>query len=1315
MAFDQSTRTRLQRFVNDSRNILEEEFSRQLQNDFGMDPNSGSIAELSSLRHINDSQRETARILRDTLAHYCSVGDVDAKQGLERIVREQAFTILNRLAALRMAEARGLLIESVGNGFQAKGFQLYSKLAGISLGETGDAYRVYIFSVFDELAEELPGLFGRFSPQGRLFPREAALLQILNLVNSSDLSAVWIEDETIGWIYQYFNSQEERKAMRGSRAPRNSRELAVRNQFFTPRYVVEFLVDNTLGALWVSAIGGITGLQTRCKHLLVNPSETRPTPTKLRDPRTLKFLDPACGSMHFGLYAFDLFIEIYSEAWDWEHQHGPGSLDDSARPYLNLRPLYYSYASKEDFLLDVPRLVIEYNIYGVDIDPRATQIASLALWMRAQRAWHDAGVKPKDRPLIGRGNIVAAIAPPAERDLYLQLALTLDKNDSELFFSVLQLLKGLPELGVLLKIERELHYLIQRIYLGVGDGLFASQERESWRLAEVRLREALNAFSVSLNSSYQGRLFAQDALQGFRLIDLCQEKYDVIVMNPPFGDSSINVKSYIDEQYPNSKGNLLANFIERSKDMLINDGYLGAIVSRTCFYLKSFANFRKEVLLKGFELNAFVDLGHGVLDAMVETAVATWKKTDLPESKSAFIRHLSSDNKSEDLLSSVFQLMDGKPDESTFLIDQNDFLRLSDAPFVYWISPEIIEKLSTKPTIDPTACEIRVGLQTNDDFRFLRLWYEVSPESIISAKLLDSPKLIQADCLHQSMEGKRWAWYSKTDKSSAFQASIHILSKWESNGAEVKAYIEGKGHSASKYVMSEDRYFTPGFSYMLRAMRLVPYVVPIGVIPTAGRSQIYPLSGLEDWVLLLMGSNIATCVARFRGENFAGPKFQNSMVGSVPYVPPNAELLKIGLNAISAQKARVTERLSHDDSEIYFQHPLLSNGAAPIYETDSVKETLLGNSVEEAIAGQFGLSPSDLDAITRDLYEALHAKPVNDADEADFNDESDEESAENYWHGLISYAVGCAFGRWDIRVALTGSKLAGTNNPFEPLPIRSPGTLTQSEKLSIISSDFASYPLKFSHVGVIPSDSSVSKGLVERVYDVLEILGISLNGIEQELLVELGCNSVEEYLLKPNRYFANHLKQYSKSRRKAPIYWPISTLSGGYTMWLYYPDLNSQTLYTAVNDFVEPKLRMVGADVTTLRNKGSARTREDEKQLESLQVLELELIELRDTLLRLAPSYKPNLDDGVQISSAPLWSLFRHSSWQKLLKDTWSKLEKGDFDWANIAMEYWPERVRKKCKSDKSLAIAHGLEDLYIEEDLKGKIVNNKRSSKGVK
>jgi hypothetical protein len=629
MAFDQATRGRLQRFVNEARWAMEEEFTRKLQNDFGLDPSSGVVTPIDQLRHLNDAQRETARILRETLAHYRASDAVDEKAGLDRIVREQAFTVVNRLAALRMAEARGLVIESVGHGYQAKGFQLYARLAATGLGETGDAYRTYLFSTFDELVRDLPGLFDRYSPQGRLFPREAALQALLTLINHPELDALWGEDETIGWIYQYFNSKEERKAMRdASQAPRNSRELAVRNQFFTPRYVVEFLVDNSLGRLWFNATGGKTVLRDRCQYLLIKPDEKPEPAEQLRDPRTLKLLDPACGSMHFGLYAFDLFLEIYREAWDWEQQHGAGSLDTATQPAAGFQPLSQTYPDLDALLKDVPRLIIEHNVYGVEIDPRSAQIASLALWLRAQRAWHDSGIKAKDRPLVGRGNVIAAIAPPSEPELRKAFTANLDGRDKELFEKTLQMLRGLPELGVLLQVEKELPRLIRQVYAGtVGPDLFAAEDHERWRKAEARLRTALTEFGKAANSTYQGRLFAQDALEGLRLIDLCREVFDVVVMNPPFGALSLGVKDYLVKAYPRSKNDLLAIFVERGLELLRTGGRLGAITSRTCFFLSSYQKWREEVVLGIGTPEVMADLGHGVMDdAMVEAAAYVLKK-----------------------------------------------------------------------------------------------------------------------------------------------------------------------------------------------------------------------------------------------------------------------------------------------------------------------------------------------------------------------------------------------------------------------------------------------------------------------------------------------------------------------------------------------------------------------------------------------------------------------------------------------------------------------------------------------------------------
>ena len=631
MAFDDATRGRLQKFVGDARTLLTTEFTNQFQQDYGLDPESGDVGSLGALK-FDDQRLETARILRQIFDHYLASsigqsGDV-RRAVLGRMVREQAFTTLNRLAALRMMEARGLVMECVAKGYQSKAFQLYQRVAGSALGETGDTYHLFLLSLCDLYSADLPTLFDRHYPNGRLSPREPALLPLLDLVNASDIAPLWSEDETIGWIYQYFNSKEERKAMReASQAPRNSRELAVRNQFFTPRYVVEFLVDNTLGRLWFNWTGGHTGLRDRCRYLLVKPDEQPEATQRLRDPRTIKLLDPACGSMHFGLYAFDLFLEIYREAWAWEQTYGPGSLDTETGDTADFRPLCLTYTDEMEFLLDVPRLVIEHNIYGVEIDPRAAQIASLALWLRAQRAWHGIGVKAQDRPQVGRGHVIAAVAPPAEVELRKGFMESLDQLDATLFEKTLFLLKGLPELGVLLQVETELPKLIRSVF-GEHGALFKREDTAQWRNAEARLQEALTEFADAAQSTYQGRLFAQDALQGLRIIDLTREAFDVVVMNPPFGALTASTKDYLMKTYPSSKKDILSIFVERGLMKARIGGRIGAITARTCFFLSSFEPWRQDVLIGMSAVRLFADLGIGVMDdAMVEAAAYVLEKS----------------------------------------------------------------------------------------------------------------------------------------------------------------------------------------------------------------------------------------------------------------------------------------------------------------------------------------------------------------------------------------------------------------------------------------------------------------------------------------------------------------------------------------------------------------------------------------------------------------------------------------------------------------------------------------------------------------
>jgi hypothetical protein len=199
-------------------------------------------------------------------------------------------------------------------------------------------------------------------------------------------------------------------------------------------------------------------------------------------------------------------------------------------------------------------------------------------------------------------------------------------------------------------------------------------------------------------------------------------------------------------------------------------------------------------------------------------------------------------------------------------------------------------------------------------------------------------------------------------------------------------------------------------------------------------------------------------------------------------------------------------------------------------------------------------------------------------------------------------------------------------------------------------------------------------------------------------------------------FFALHIKMYSKSRRKAPIYWQLATPTASYSVWLYIHAFSKDTLFRVQNDYVAPKLaheeRRLEALTSELRDGATATQR---KQRTAQETLVEELRTLLDEVKRVAPLWKPNLDDGVIINFAPLWRLVpQNRAWQKELKSTWDALCDEKYDWANLAMHLWPERVVPKCAKDRSLAIAHGLEEVFWIEGADGKWTARKTSTKSL-
>lgn len=630
-----------------------------------------------------------------------------------------------------------------------------------------------------------------------------------------------------------------------------------------------------------------------------------------------------------------------------------------------------------------------------------------------------------------------------------------------------------------------------------------------------------------------------------------------------------------------------------------------------------------------------------------------------------FLRLVTDEDKSAALSSVCASFRDATEDSRILEVSPNSFLAVPGAPFAYWVSDEVRAAFEQ---FSPFDCEQRIARVTNpagDDTRYIRTWWEVSKKE----------------------DGRRYQWvdFSKGGSFSPFFYDVHLVVCW-SESRQTYYGFTGTEHRPLEKPASLEHFFRPGLTWARRttsnlSLRVLPRDCIFADKGPAAFIEGDPPESLLALCAIANSRPFAVLVSlQLAAADAAARSYEVGVIQKTPVPDIGSDALS-ELSSLARRAWSLRRQLSSTDesSHAFLLTPLLRPRLGT-YDPSSIGFELaeIQAEIDEIAFELYGFAAADRAAALGAIGSADEddGDAAEDGDESDEHDDGDESaSSVDEKDSLLNWAAGVAFGRFDWRLATGERDATPEPDPFDPLPAKSPGMLLD---------DAAPF---HDHNGILVDDQGHPNDLPRLIEEVLARVQTDVPG------------DVRRWLQRD--FFHLHLKQYSKSRRKAPIYWPLSVISGSYTLWLYYPSLTGQTLYTAVNDFIEPKLKHVGEDVISLRNKGSARTRDDEKEFESLQILETELIEFRDLLLDVAPTYRPNHDDGVQITAAPLWRLFRHKPWQKLLKDTWAKLERGDYDWAHLAIAYWPGRVREKCKTDRSFAIAHSLEELYVESGSK--------------
>lgn len=610
-----------------------------------------------------------------------------------------------------------------------------------------------------------------------------------------------------------------------------------------------------------------------------------------------------------------------------------------------------------------------------------------------------------------------------------------------------------------------------------------------------------------------------------------------------------------------------------------------------------------------------------------------------------FFSIIKQENKSETLKNICDDFRQNKFNSLNYELSMHYFDNLPGKPFSYWLSEQFLNNFKNHKNFKNLGRYTRGGLQTNDNFRFLRLFWEI--------KNYD-----------------KWFFHAKGGPYSKFYSNLPIVINWSKNGKENKAFntIKNNYKHWSRYIVSEELYFKQGFTWSEAATSNVSFrILPKGCL--------FDKTGPFGFHKSMNKHEIFSSIALLNSIAFS--YFLNTMLGSTPE----------GRKHYTSGSINKTPFPALSDLQISELSKLSEEGWSIKYTIDSINETslafILPLNIREKI-DDFNLVSlkhklkkveDKINEIGFKLYnfnEDDKIKAIDQYNRTAISENFDEGVGNTkllYLEKVLSWAVGVVFGRFEIKLATGEKKLPENPDPFEKLNYFG---------AAMISDEKSSFENKL-HIAVEdplhPNDLS---NLVQKVLD----------DIDYNIDID-----IRKWI--STKFFDFHLKMYSQSKRRSPIYWPLSSPNGLYKIWIYYPLMTDQTLYAAVNQYVDPKITYVQQKLNQLQNKSTNRTSSDEIQLEKYSNFEQDLIIFRDKLLKKAHIYKPHHDDGVEVTASPLVDFFKHNSWNKALKSTWTKIERGDYDWSYTAMDNWPERVREKCKKDKSLAIAHNLENIY--------------------
>ncbi|MFM7425260.1 MAG: BREX-6 system adenine-specific DNA-methyltransferase PglX [Elainella sp.] len=781
-------------------------------------------------------------------------GNAIRNRHLQTAEKLAAATLLNRLVVIKQMEAIGAIKPMiVTGGWQSNGYREFRDFAPDLCRDETEGFGTLLQLLYDELSLEMPGLFGRVRLSS-LFPIPASTLRaVIEALNDPALQDAWLDDTTLGWVYQYWNDPEREaldvKLNAGGKV--EPHEIASKTQMFTERYMVEWLLHNSLGQIWlaicqaqgwmaeVRAEGTLDRLESRRKVWrekrergevaldALMPIETEAeerwkywVPQPLTDAaidhaplsiRAVKILDPACGSGHFLVIAFGLLFALYQE----EARHRGEEWSDR----------------------EIVESILANNLYGVDLDARAVQIAAAALLLKAKTLCREAEIKQVN--LVASDLNLTALPEddPALAELRREVREATGIPE-ELTNQIVQALQGADQWGSLLKIDREVEKAIaqyeQRLVRPVQGELFdphplapspQGEEEPSQSIlsstsgrgvgGEGRTAILLEKLETFLSRRTRGddlglRLRGEQLTAGVRFIRMIRENaYDVVVGNPPYqGASKMSDAKYLIKHYPKSKADLYATFLERGLQLAKEGGISALLTMRNWMFIQQYTPIR-EYLLDTFDLRLLGDVDRGAfeetLDEVVATVMSVFQKFPSSEEISIALQPTPLDDNSRDRYRTNRKRSAVLTQVGRFEFKSDRFKVIKKQPLVYWWHRREMLEYEDLPKLE-TYAPLRGGMGTGDNTRFLRKPWEVDLAStymeVISSN--NYPK-----------NSFSWFPYIKGAGGRAWIEGVDDLVSWNSYGLGVKAYNQMLYGSYSRTIKNESWYCIRGVAFSM--------------------------------------------------------------------------------------------------------------------------------------------------------------------------------------------------------------------------------------------------------------------------------------------------------------------------------------------------------------------------------------------------------------------------------------------------------------------------------------------------------------------